>query len=163
MEDLELKKFMLLQIEVFQILLQEFTVTVQQIVGTAAELFRDEWEWGNTDITQFLELGREILMQKKFLQKTWGEYIKAFGTLKYPDVKSTVHIYTTGATEPDNGSGRVATVGCKIVSGLTQYGFTKTAGWVIDCYGVEGYKVGPTFHFTEQDFNTPAIEILTAY
>lgn len=163
MEDSNLKAFMFLQIEVFQILLQEFTTTVQQIVETVAKPFRDDWEFGDTDVSQFLEFGRGLMLQKEFLQKKWGEYIKGCGTLKYPDVKSMVHIYATGATEPDNGSGRIATVGCKIVSGLMQYGFNKTAGWVIDCYEKEGYRVSPVFHFTEQDFNTPAIEILTAY
>jgi hypothetical protein len=159
----DLKKFMTLQFDVFYVLLKEFFVSELQLVETAAYMFRDEWDFGDTDIGQFLELGRGLLMKKDFSQKTWNDWINAVGTAKYPDIKSMVHIYATGATEADNGSGRVATVGCKIVSGLTQRGYTKAANWVMDCYKNEGYTVSPVIQFTEQDFNSPAIAILTAY
>ncbi|MFA5790765.1 MAG: hypothetical protein WC976_07035 [Caldisericia bacterium] len=61
MEDLDLKKFMNLQIEVFQILLQEFTVSIQQIIETDTKPFRDDWEFGDTDVSQFLEFGRGLV------------------------------------------------------------------------------------------------------
>jgi len=151
-----MKEFMMIQIAVFAVLLSEFKVSINQIIETVAELFRDEWEWGNTDIAQFLELGRNLMQKKSFHQKTWKEMINETSGLKYNEVYSVIRVYE----HTDTTEYLPALNGNKIYSALMQLGFTKAAEYVRDCYAREGITVIQSFHFTEEDWQTPAIEIL---